>query len=87
MNVSVWDTYVQRQDGKHMHFDILVPDTVIDPKQIFDFGKSYLVDKPVLQHTLTASECQFCHIETAPDHIITIIEQQGYAIIEMENCK
>jgi len=68
MNVSVWDTYVQRKDGKRMHFDILVPHSVSDPKLIFDFGKLYLEDKPVLQSTLTASECQFCHIETAMEN-------------------
>lgn len=25
MEVSVWDTYVKREDGKAMSFDILVP--------------------------------------------------------------
>jgi len=28
MKVSVWDTYVPREDGLTMHFDVLVPDTV-----------------------------------------------------------
>ncbi|HCM77184.1 MAG TPA: DUF2024 domain-containing protein, partial [Cytophagales bacterium] len=25
MKVAVWDTYVMREDGHPMHFDILVP--------------------------------------------------------------
>ena len=35
MKVSVWDTYVKREDGKLMHFDILVSDTLNDEKAIY----------------------------------------------------
>ena len=36
MKVSVWDTYVKREEGKLMHFDILVPDALNDEKIIFN---------------------------------------------------
>ena len=86
MKVSVWDTYVQRKDGNLMHFDIVVPERVTEPQQVYGYGKSYLKDKPVLTDTLSAAECRFCHIEKAPEHIEAQINQQGYHIIEMENC-
>jgi hypothetical protein len=86
MKVSVWDTYVQREDGKVMHFDILVPSEVTDEEIIFGFGKQYLKTKPFTANHLTAKECRFCHIEQATEQIITSIENVGFHIIEMENC-
>ncbi|HAI19502.1 MAG TPA: DUF2024 domain-containing protein, partial [Xanthomarina gelatinilytica] len=42
MKVSVWDTYVQREDGEIMHFDILVPNLVTNEETIFNYGRTYL---------------------------------------------
>ena len=86
MKIAVWDTYVEREDGKVMHFDILVPKSVTDEKTIFDYGKNYLKTKPFLTNQLSANECRLCHIEQATDEIISSIEGKGYSIIEMENC-
>ncbi|MDT0555261.1 DUF2024 family protein [Patiriisocius hiemis] len=86
MKVSVWDTYIQREDGKVMHFDILVPSEVTDEEIIFGFGKKYLKTKPFTANHLKAKECRFCHIEQATEQIITSIENVGFHIIEMENC-
>ena len=41
MKVAVWDTYVKREDGNIMHFDILVPDYETNEQTIFNFGKDY----------------------------------------------
>lgn len=86
MKVAVWDTYVTRKDGKMMHFDILVDENQTNRDQIFEYGKTYL--KSVMQEgqPLTSEECNFCHIEKAPDAIEKQIESNGFAIIEMENC-
>ena len=86
MKVSVWDTYVFREDGKQMHFDILVPSDLKDENTIFNFGKSYLKSKPFKTKGLTAKECRFCHIEHATESIEKAIASNGYYIIEMENC-
>lgn len=86
MKILVWDTYVQREDGKVMHFDILVPNEVTDEKTIFGYGKQYLNSKPFGTKHLTAKECKFCHIEQATKQIISSIQNEGYHIIEMENC-
>ncbi|QHI39338.1 hypothetical protein IMCC3317_47480 [Kordia antarctica] len=86
MKVSVWDTYIKREDNRVMHFDILVPSNLTDEQKIFSFGADYLQSKSVKGKELTTKECKFCHIETASDEIVAAIEQKGYFIIEMENC-
>lgn len=86
MKVSVWDTYVKREDGNIMHFDILVPHTLSDEETIYNYGKSYLKSKTFKTGQLTSTECQFCHIEKATEEIIANIEKVGFHIIEMEHC-
>lgn len=86
MNISVYDTHVQRKDGVIMHFDILVPDTVTDETIIHNYGHKYLASKPFEIKKLSAKECRFCHIEQATASVIKDIEANGYSIIEFENC-
>ncbi len=86
MKVSVWDTYVKREDDKTMHFDILVKDTVTDEQLIYSFGKKYLETKHFKTDELSSNECQFCHIEEAPEEVALKIVKDGFYIIEMENC-
>jgi len=86
MKVSVWDTYVQRQDGKTMHFDILVPSELNVEESIFYYGKEFLKGKPFQTGELSSKECKFCHIEQASYEVIKNIKKNGFHIIEMENC-
>lgn len=86
MQIAVYDTYVRRPDGLLMHFDILVPTTLTDQKQVLVFGRKYLAGKGVSAEQLTTRECRFCHIELAPAEIEAVVSRDGYAIIEMENC-
>ncbi len=86
MKVAVWDTYVPREDGKEMHFDIVVPEDINDDKLIFEFGKQYLNTKPFYSGSITSNECSFCHIENAEEEVVNSIKRNGYHIIEMENC-
>jgi len=86
MKITVWDTYVKREDGITMHFDILVPGDLKDEQAIFNFGLDYLKTKSIMSIELTANECRFCHIEQATQEMIVSINKKGYAIIEMANC-
>ncbi len=56
MKVAVWDTYVEREDGNIMHFDILVPIEVTDEPTIFSYGMDYLKIKPFQTNSLSAKE-------------------------------
>ena len=87
MKISVWDTYVAREDGKTMHFDILVPATMEDKDSIFKYGREFLSTKPFKTAELSSKECKFCHMEQAANTIADIINKEGYYIIEMENCE
>ena len=86
MKVSVWDTYVKRENNVIMHFDILVPSDFKNEEIIFKYGTSFLKTKPFYTGQLTSKECKFCHIEQATDNIIEHINKKGFYIIEMENC-
>lgn len=86
MKVAVWDTYVQRKDGRIMHFDIIVPEEVRDTAIIFQYGREYLAGKGQGGQRLTARECRFCHLETVRPQWEAAIRRQGYFIYEMENC-
>lgn len=86
MKVSVWDTYVQREDGRRMHFDILVPGDLKDERIVFGYGEQYLKSKSMESTGLTSKECRFCHIERATDEMAGRIAKKGYTILEMENC-
>lgn len=86
MRVAVWDTYVQRVDGKVMHFDILAPSTITNAHAIYDYGHQYLATKSFDTQNLTSKECRLCHIEIAPEAVEEKIRKDGYYIIEMENC-
>ena len=87
MKVAVWDTYVQRKDGKVMHFDIVVPIEIKDKHIVYEYGQQYLKSKKQDGQSLTSKECRFCHVETIGPARETEIKQKGYFIVEMENCQ
>lgn len=82
MECAVFDTYVTRKNGELMHFDIIVPEKTEQGK-VFDFGYEYLETKGEEGQSLTASECQFCHIEKAEPRIEEAIKSKGYFILEL----
>lgn len=86
MKISVWDTYVKREDGKLMHFDIPVPSELKNEAQIFEYGIAFLKNKPFKTGKLTPNECKFCHIEYASEELKNQINDKGFFIIEMEHC-
>ena len=86
MKVAVWDTYVKRNDGKIMHFDLLVSAHITHEQTILNFGKDYLGTKTFKTDTLNTKGCRLCHYEQASEEIILSIKNKGYHIIEIENC-
>lgn len=86
MRISVYDTYVQRPDGRRMHFDILVPSEVTDRETILRFGHTYLAAKGLQPAELKPEKCNYCHMESASPEVEQEITESGFAIIEMEHC-
>ena len=87
MQVAVWDTYVIKEDGNVMHFDIISSADVRDEDTIHSYGKKYLQTKDQQNQSLSSKECSFCHIEQATDEMIVAIQDNGYFIIEMQGCE
>ncbi|QGZ63363.1 DUF2024 family protein [Paraburkholderia acidisoli] len=88
MKIAVFDTYVDRPDGRRMHFDILVRDQPADkaPELVLSHGRRYLAAKGVPATALEARECRFCHVESATPAIEAEVERIGFAIIELQHC-
>lgn len=85
MKASVFDTYVEKKEGGVMHFDILVrQDTAVD--DVLRFGHEYLDRKGQTGQALTTHECRFCHVEQATEPVERAILENGYFILEMQNC-
>jgi hypothetical protein len=83
MKVAVFDTYVRKQDGSTLHFDIIVPDQT-SPDQTIAFGKKYL-NTQIQAGDISTRECQFCHIEEPSTEMISSIKSQGFFILEFED--
>ncbi len=86
MNVTVWDTYVTRADGRIMHFDIMAPSEITNEELIASFGRHYLRTKSFAVKDFSSKSCRLCHVEPASEEMLAAIQQEGYAIVEMENC-
>jgi Domain of unknown function (DUF2024) len=86
MQISVYDTYVQRPDGLQMHFDVLVSSDLDDQAAVLRYGQTYLASKGLPASILKSEKCNFCHVESANATFEQEITAKGFAIIEMENC-
>ena len=86
MQIAVWDTYVEREDGITMHFDILVSKDLTDENRVFSYGQQYLGTKTFNTGKLTSNECRFCHVQSVQTEVEDEIRTKGYFIVEMENC-
>ena len=86
MKTSVYNTYVQRPDGRQMHFDILVPSDLQDTETVLGFGRTYLAAKGLPQEILKTEKCNYCHMESATASVEHDIATHGFSILEMENC-
>lgn len=86
MKISVYDTHVQRPDGRRMHFDILVPSDVADRERVLQCGRLYVQAKGLDGTHLKAEKCNYCHMEWASPEVEAEIGSSGFAILEMENC-
>ena len=85
MECAVYDTYVQKKDGKIMHFDVIVDAGTAHEKAI-EYGKEYLASVGQAEQKMTQEECQFCHIQEAPPAVAKDISARGYYIQKMEGC-
>lgn len=84
MKAAVWDTYIKKEDGNVMHFDVVVPESKSIMEILFNYAKEFLKSKGIFYAEIDTKNCQFCHIETLTDSMKSDIELKGYHIIEMD---
>ena len=85
IKVAVWDTYVKKQNGDVLHFDIIVPEDQTDEKMIYSYGKKHLALAGEATSPLSIKECRFCHVEEPTVEMYKAINEDGYYILELEN--
>ena len=85
MECAVYDTYVRKRDGKTMHFDVVVEASTPHEKAI-EYGREFLASVGQGEQKMTQEECQFCHVQDAPEAVEQDIESKGYYIQKMEGC-
>jgi hypothetical protein len=85
MECAVYDTYVTKKDGRIMHFDVIVEANTPHEKAI-EYGKEFLQNVEQGEQKMTQEECQFCHIQEAPQMVEKSIRDNGYYIQKMEGC-
>jgi hypothetical protein len=85
MKVDVYDTYATGNDGRTIHFDVLVP-TGTAADAAFQFACEWLSKSGPPEAKLKQSRCNFCHTENATPQMVSDIQLDGYHIIRMEGC-
>lgn len=86
MRIAVYETLVKKHNGSVMHFDILVPNSLVDLEQIYSYGREYLKSKGQGGRPLSGNECRFCHTMVIQDSALEEIKTKGHHIIEIEGC-
>lgn len=85
MKIDVYEPYARSKTGKVMHFDVFVKTGTTEDKA-FEYGRKWLTEIGESADNLTQSNCNFCHSEMANPVVQKTIQQDGYFILEMENC-
>jgi len=85
MEVHVYDTYGRGQDGRLIHFDVLIAEQ--DDNKAFELAKSYMASiGEDGADSLEQRNCRFCHSEPAGDELAAFIQESGHYILKMEGC-
>jgi hypothetical protein len=86
MEVAVFDTYVKKKDGGHLHFDIIVTkETCFE--EVLEFGNAYLQTQRGEGLLVSQKDCRFSHVTDIIPRWEIQIQQKGYYIHELEGCQ
>ena len=85
MEIEVYDTYAQSENGSKIHFDVMLPiggDEPTAKKKAKEF-----VEK-ISENTspIRLESIQFCHTETAKLEVEEKVAKDGYCNVPIENC-
>lgn len=83
MKVQIWDSYALSNDGRVLHFDIVVPESTTSAENVLQFGRDYLKHIGFSGSDFNTSRCQFCHVEEPSEEMIINIKNKSYDIIDL----
>ncbi|ROM76169.1 hypothetical protein BK654_16115 [Pseudomonas brassicacearum] len=85
MTIKVYDTHVHTQDGRYLHFDVLIDR--IDQEFAQACAQRFLAEQGIEDQDITLSECRFCHVEPGNPEIGEAIARQGFFILKLQGCE
>ncbi len=85
MRLAIWDTYVSRDDGSVLHFDVVVPESHSNWAEVLKAACGYAAGRGIPDVRVTAEECRFCHWEDPDPVHLDAINEHGFAIIPLED--
>ncbi len=85
MKLDVFDVYITQNNGKKMHFDVLLPQGGTEQDAEI-YAIEWLKSIRVQTDSIRLDNCRFCHSETAYPDIEQTVSADGYAILQMEGC-
>lgn len=85
MKIDIFDTYVTHQDGKTMHFDVLLPQSSTSEIAV-KYAMQWLKEIGIQSEDIKLNKCSYCHSESSTPEIDASLTTQGYAIFQMEGC-
>lgn len=85
MTIKVYDTHVRTQDGRYLHFDVLIDR--IDQEFAQACAQRFLAEQGIEDQDITLSECRFCHVEPGNPEIDEAIARQGFFILKLQGCE
>lgn len=80
----VFDTYAKTNQGRIMHFDVIIEDKNLDTA--LHYAKAWLASIGHADAEVSAKTCCFCHSAEPPPAMQQEIAERGYAIYKMEGC-
>lgn len=86
MKIDIFDTYVTHQDGKTMHFDVLLPQSSSSSEKAVQYAMKWLKQIGIQSDDIKLNKCSYCHSESSHPEIESSLTTQGYAIFQMEGC-
>lgn len=85
MEIDVYDTYVKANNGKIIHFDVLLQSGK-GKETALKFARDFLEKIGEPADSLKQERCNYCHSENANGELQEYIEEYEHFILQMENC-
>ena len=85
MEIEVYDTYAQSENGSKIHFDVMLPIGGDEPTAK-NKAKEFVEIISENTSPIKLKSNQFCHTETAKPEVEEKVEKDVYCIVQIKNC-